>query len=261
MVLADATWQEVESFSREAVVLIPTGSLEQHGPHLPLFTDTLLVTAVARRVEQEMPDKILLTPPLWLGASAHHLKFAGSLSAELEGYVRAIGGVVRPLLSHRFYRFYVINGHGGNTSFNDVALRALKSEFPNATFGHRAYYSFAENATAETLEGPIKVMRHADEAEASLMLHLHPELVRKDRLRDDGLVSDPSIAGLVSSFDEITEEGSFGHATLATAEKGNMIFEAAVNGLTRELGAIADGYVLRGVPTRQGSPSVSGDIE
>ena len=58
------TWQEVDKLSRDVVVLIPTGSLEQHGPHLPLFTDTLLVTYVAERVEGELADLLLMTPPV-----------------------------------------------------------------------------------------------------------------------------------------------------------------------------------------------------
>ena len=69
------TWQEVGSVDREVVVLIPTGSLEQHGPHLPLFTDSLLVTSAAEAIEQKIPDKVLLLPTGWLGCSGQHLPF------------------------------------------------------------------------------------------------------------------------------------------------------------------------------------------
>ncbi|MCH8979743.1 MAG: creatininase family protein, partial [Armatimonadetes bacterium] len=73
MKLADLTWQDAGQVDREAVVLIPTGSLEQHGPHLPLFTDTLLVTAAAEAIEFRLKDKVLLVPTVWLGCSGHHL--------------------------------------------------------------------------------------------------------------------------------------------------------------------------------------------
>lgn len=247
MKLAELTWPDVEALSRDVVVVIPTGSLEQHGPHLPLFTDSLLATAVANAAEERLRDEVLLTPTLWLGASGHHLRFPGSLSADFDGYMSAIESIAESLLPHGFHKFYVLNGHGGNISPNDVAMRRLKARHPNATFGHRGYYAFAEAAIAEALEGPLKGMRHACEAEASLIMHLHPELVRKERLRDDGLVTEPPVQGVVHHFDEMTEQGSFGYATLATAEKGRRIFEAAVAGVVEELRAIATGYVLRGL--------------
>jgi creatinine amidohydrolase len=246
MKLLEATWQDVDALSRDVVVLIPTGSLEQHGPHLPLFTDSLIVTAVAEAVEARAADRVLLTPTLWLGASGHHLTFAGSLSNSFAGYAAAVQSVVRSLLPHGFRKFYVLNGHGGNTSPNDVALRELKEAHRECTFAHAGYFSFAESVIAETLEGPQKSMMHACEAEASLMMHLHPGLVREDRLRNDGLVSEPPVRGPIHMFEEMTEQGSFGYATFATPEKGRRIFEAAVEGVTEEIVTIAKGYVLRG---------------
>lgn len=244
MILAHATWPDVEAFSREAVVLVPTGSLEQHGRHLPLFTDSLLVRAVAKAVEARLPDKVLLTPPLWLGASGHHLAFPGTLSASFPAYIGAVHSVVESLIPHGFTKFYVLNGHGGNTEPNGVALRELKQRYPNFTFGHSGYFAFLADQAKEILEGPTKEMRHACEAEASLALHLFPELVRKDKLRDDGLKPEPPIRGVIHHFDEMTEDGSLGHATFATAEKGKRFFDLAVEGVVRELTAIADGYTL-----------------
>ena len=86
MKLAEMTWPEVAGVSKDAVVLIPTGSLEQHGPHLPLFTDSLLATAAAEAIEARLTAEVLLVPTVWLGCSGHHLPFAGSLSASFEGY-------------------------------------------------------------------------------------------------------------------------------------------------------------------------------
>lgn len=244
MKLQDMTWQEVAAAERDAVVLIPTGSLEQHGPHLPLFTDSLIVTAVAEAVESQLSEEVILTPTLWLGASGHHLKFPGSLSNDFESYMGAIDSVAESLIPHGFTKFYVLNGHGGNTEPNGIAMRKLKAKHPNLTFGHSGYFAFVTDVIAETLKGPVKEMRHACEAEASLMLYLHPHLVRKDLLRDDGLYPEPTVKGVVHHFDEMTEQGSLGYATLATADKGKRIFEAAVKGVAQELRTIAEGYVL-----------------
>jgi creatinine amidohydrolase len=246
MHLQRMTWPEVGKIPRETLVLIPTGSLEQHGPHLPLFTDSLLVTYVAEAVEKQLAEKVLLTPTLWLGASGHHLKFPGTLSASFETYEGAVQNVVESLMPHGFHRFYVLNGHGGNTDANSIALRKLKEKNRNCTFGHSGYFAFADETIARTLTGPTKHIRHACEAEASMMLHAFPDLVRVEKLRDDGLKPDPAIRGLVHMFDEVTEEGSLGFATEATAEKGRILLEAAISAIVRELGSLADGYMLIG---------------
>lgn len=245
MILAKMTWQEVSELDRDIVVLIPTGSLEQHGPHLPLFTDTHLATAVAAGVEDRLPSKVLLTPPLWLGASAHHLAFPGTLSASFEAYEAAIHSIVESLEPHGFRKFYLLNGHGGNNEPNGVAMRKLKARFPNLLLGHQGYFQLCAANVATVMEGPFKEMRHSCEAEVSLMMHLHPELVRKERLRDDGLYTDPPVKGAVLHFDEITEQGSLGYATLATAEKGKTIYEFAVDAAATEIERFGGGFVLR----------------
>ncbi|MBC8063391.1 MAG: creatininase family protein [Chlorobia bacterium] len=246
MKLAEMTWQEVDALPREVVFVLPTGSLEQHGPHLPLFTDSILATSVAEAVEAQLQDKVVLLPTLWLGASAHHLDFAGSLSASFETYMGAVSDCIESLIPHGFARFYILNGHGGNSEPNGMALRTLKARYPNLTFAHSNYYTFAERTSADLLTGPAKTIQHACEAEASLIMHLRPDLVRADKLRDDGLRADPPIVGLVSHFDEITEQGSLGYATLATPEKGRVIFEAAVDGVAKNIGSIHAGHVFVG---------------
>ncbi len=244
MKLAEMTWPEVSALSRETVVIIPTGSLEQHGPHLPLFTDSILATAVSEAVEAQIPEKILLTPTLWLGASSHHLAFAGSLSNSFEGYFEALKSTVQSLHRHGFWKFYVINGHGGNTSPNDIALRRLKEENSNLLLGASGYFVYVEELTSTVMEGPVKRIQHACEAEVSLMMHVRPGLVRADKLRNDGLNS--PVPGMVHFFDEVTEQGSKGYATLATAEKGRVLFEGAVAGLVDAISTLHTGYRLQG---------------
>lgn len=250
MKLAELTWKDVEALSRDIVVVIPTGALEQHGPHLPLFTDTLLSTAVSEAIEKVLPDQVLLTPSLWQGASSHHLPFAGTISTEFEGYRAQVESVVDSFTPHGFRKFLFVNGHGGNTSPLDVSLRGMKKRNPSLALAQADYWTYAADETAAVLEGPLKGIQHACEGEASLMMHLFPHLVRMDRLRNDGLRTDPPLRSPIHHFDEITEEGSYGYATLATAEKGKVIFEAAVSRLVCEVTAIANGYVLLGIDAK-----------
>lgn len=247
MILADMTWKEVEALDRNTIVLIPTGSLEQHGAHLPLLTDSLLATGVCSAVERQVSDKVLMTPCIWLGASGHHMAFAGTCTASMDGYISALTAVIESMAHHRFHRFLVINGHGGNNSPNDVALRSLKEKNPNWTLGHIGYYVYGEKAIAEVMDGPDKGIQHACEAETSLMMHLHPGKVRTSLLRDDGLRTDRPTKSLAKMWDEVSEEGSLGFATKATPEKGKKIFDACVEGVVGEVNAIHHGVVYVGI--------------
>lgn len=245
MILARLTWKQVRALARDIVVIIPTGSLEQHGPHLPLFTDSLLVTAVAEAVEKKLPEKILLTPTHWLGCSGHHLAFDGSLTNSFDAYSDSLVQNVQCLIDYGFSKFFLLNGHGGNTAPNSIVCRRLKAENKNLTFGGAGYFDYIpQDVLLKCMEGKSKKIQHACEAEASLMMHLHPDLVHVDSLRDDGLATNPSIQGLVHHFDEITEEGSLGYATLATATKGKILFDSAVQGVTDQMSDLADGFCL-----------------
>ena len=247
MKLAEMTWQDVAALSRDVVVLIPTGSLEQHGPHLPLFTDSLIATAVGSAVEAGAREECLLVPTVWLGASGHHMGFAGSLTSSFEGYDQVLIQIIEGLASHGFYRFYLVNAHGGNTAPNEIVCRKMKAVHPELTIGRCGYFEFIDPKMYESvMEGRAKHIRHACEAEASLMMHLHPELVRREKLRDDGLEATPAVPGMVWHFDETTQEGSLGEATLASAEKGKVLFEAAIDGLVETVKRIHDGVVLIG---------------
>jgi creatinine amidohydrolase len=242
MLLAEMTWPDVQSLSRDTVVLIPTAAIEQHGPHLPLATDTLLVEAVA----QAVGEPYLVTPTLWLGASTHHLAFAGTLSASMPSYFAAIDAVIESLTLHQFRRFALLNGHGGNSTPNDVILRQWKDRDPKLELANINYWAGSDEVIAKTLGGPDKSFRHACEAETSLMLHLHPHLVRMDLAAPGGLHRSPEVTGRIDHFDEISERGSLGYPNLATPEKGEIIFDACVMWVSSQLSAFAQPTVLHG---------------
>jgi creatinine amidohydrolase len=249
MILAESTWQEVRDVDRERVCIIPTGSLEQHGPHLPLFTDSLLADGIARLAEAKCPEKSLLFPCLWLGCSMHHMAMDGTATASMATYCSALKDTIESGIHHGFRKFFVVNGHGGNAEPNGVALRELKGEHPNLTFAHCGYYQLIGPQGELTLTGPAKTIQHACEAEASMMMHLHPDLVRQNRLRDDGLkMQPPAPEGLaiIQHFDEITEEGSKGYASKANAETGRRLVELAVAGVVKAIEHLHAGYFMVG---------------
>src|SRR6201986_413332 len=121
--------------SREsALAILPAGSLEQHGPHLPVITDTASASAAAiaaaRLVAAEVPVAVL--PGLWLGLSEHHLPFGGTISVDYAAYRAILESVVRSLRALGFARLLIVNGHGGNIDPLAVACRELAGQYDMA---------------------------------------------------------------------------------------------------------------------------------
>ena len=122
-------WVDIQETDKNRVVVLPLGSLEQHGHHSPLLTDTYLVTAVAQQVEQKLSDRIYLLPTLWLGASDHHLDRPGTVSVPNHIYSLMIKNVVRSIARAGFQRvLLLLNGHGGNVVPGTQAITELANE-------------------------------------------------------------------------------------------------------------------------------------
>src|SRR2546423_11059504 len=154
----DLTWPLLRQVPRDrTLVLAPIAACEQHSPHLPTFTDTILVTGVADGVEKRLPDKVLQLPTLWLGASGHHLRFGATLSAEVDTHVAMLCDLLVPLLEDGYCRVLVLNGHGGNIDTMHVALRRLMTRYRDRSLTAASYWELAEKELAALAEGPRKV--------------------------------------------------------------------------------------------------------
>src|SRR5437763_1537538 len=169
----DMTWPLLRQVSRDATVVVaPIAACEQHSRHLPTYTDTLLVTAVAEGVEQRLSRQVLLLPTLWFGASSHHLRFGATLSAEVDTHVAMLCDLLSPLLEDGYQRLLVLNGHGGNIDTMHMALRRLQPRHRERVLGAASYWDLAAPELAALAEGPRKNMGHACEFEPSMMLVL-----------------------------------------------------------------------------------------
>jgi creatinine amidohydrolase len=231
MIFAELTAPEIRSLPRDSTLIIaPIAAMEQHGPHLPVSTDTILTGAVANGVEKALGERSLVLPVLWLGASDHHLPRGGTLTSPLPTYEQVLVDLLTPLLRDGFQRFLILNGHGGNIDPLRVALRRLDVEFPRAILTGAAYWDLADDELAGLCRGPRKEMGHACEIETSMVLHLRPELVRLDRIKDDPDLTPPGLKGLSwpRDFARRTDHGVVGHPELADGERGRLMLEAAV---------------------------------
>jgi creatinine amidohydrolase len=235
MRFSEMTASEIRELPLEAMlVMAPIAACEQHSYHLPVFTDSILVDAVADGVERNLPARVLLLPVLWLGASEHHLPFGGTLTASLSTYELLLVELLTPLLRDGFRRVVLLNGHGGNIDPLRVALRRLDTLYPKAVLTGAAYWEIAESEIAALCHGPRTTMGHACEIETSMMLALRPDLVRRDLILDDPDESPDGMKGLFwpRDFARRTHHGAVGHPEFADAERGRMMLDAIIARVT-----------------------------
>lgn len=244
MLLGNLATREVKEldFSR-LVVVLPTGAFEQHGPHLPLTTDTDIVSAIAREVERQRQASVLCLPTLWLGHSTHHLAFPGTLSTWQANYIAMLSDLCASIAQMGARRVFLLNGHGGNDIPAKAVLREVKSRLgrsaPQPRYVFASYWSLAAQSIKDIRESELGGLGHACEMETSIMLHLHPDRVQMQHARRDGPTHESSYRKsdmqyarpiyFVNEFDEVTKSGVIGHPDLATAEKGKRFLDAIVN--------------------------------
>jgi creatinine amidohydrolase len=177
--LADLTWTEVkELLPGIDMVLIPTGSTEQHGPGMALKTDIAISTGLCRLVSRKLYPHVLVAPPVPWGLSMHHLSFPGTITLRTEVFVALLKDVVSSLMHHGFTRFMFVNGHGGNTSGLQIACSKIKDELKPTYIG----FCFNWNLHKDLVpEDPMDV-GHGCQIEASYGLYLAPEIVKPERI-------------------------------------------------------------------------------
>jgi creatinine amidohydrolase len=227
MQLTDLTWPKVQALSKDTPVVIPVAALEQHGQHLPLFTDSLLLGEFIRRAAERLRDRVLFAPLTWLGNSDHHLDFPGTLSAPPRVYLDLLVGLAENFIQHGFKRIVFVNGHGGNDVPGRQAIFEVRQR-------HRArndlllLFATYWNLGGKP-HGPGFVqheMGHACEWETSMILRLAPHLVgdiSKLEPVESGNAFDPVPRGWTTK--DRTVPGHIGVPGAATAEKGETLFQ------------------------------------
>ena len=121
MLYGEHNWTQIPDLT-DKVAVVPLGSMEQHGHHLPLLTDTIGGIDIARRAELALGDEAVFLPMLWVGASDHHLAFPGTVSVHNATYTRMIEDILESLLGAGFRRIVLLNSHGGNVAPASAAL-------------------------------------------------------------------------------------------------------------------------------------------
>ena len=241
------TWPQInEAAEQRKVVILPVGATEQHGHHLPINTDNLLVGSVCHEAGRRSPENILVMPQVSYGYCHHVMDFPGSINIEPSTFVRFLLDITRSVAYHGFKRIIVINGHGSNHPLVDQVGRQtnLQTDAMCASLSWWQLVADYWNSQVRTSVMPGGCA-HACELETSMYMHIDGERVLRDRIRGavpsyvteipDGdrwqkvdLTGPNGPVSIVDWTSSYSETGSFGEPEKASDEKGELAFEHAV---------------------------------
>ena len=227
-----------DAAQQNAIIILPIGAIEQHGPHLPVETDMLIGDAIAlgtaRRLT-ERGERALVLPGMWTGLSEHHMPFGGTITLGFPAFQAVIEDICRSLQRHGFKRIVLSNWHGGNdnalcTITDDLTTRL---QLPIILFN---YFPVAAKVVAPLLTTQSDIY-HACEGETAMMLALRPELVALDRIppRFDPPSSGGPKLYRWQSLSVLAESGVMGNPMAGTAEQGKTVLDAITIALAEKL--------------------------
>lgn len=236
---------QVDALDREKTTLvIPLGSVEQHGHHMPLGTDSMLAHALCLAAAERLAGKVAVLPPPWYGFSAHHMRFPGSITLSHNTLMAMVEDIVASLERHGFTRVLLINGHGGNGGIIDVLASVLgHRHYGRMRIASFTYFTLAAQAIARLRQSEPGGMGHACEFETAMIMHIRPDLVAAGKART--IYPDPGSPYLSTDllkgsqvktyldFKDLSPHGTLGDPSLASPEKGAEFFAAVVAELVR----------------------------
>ncbi|MCB1362640.1 MAG: creatininase family protein [Rhodobacteraceae bacterium] len=249
---AKLTWQEVRDADKDRVVILNVSATEDHGPHMPLDTDTVLGMAVADGVAEMAPEAVFVMPPIPYGFNEHHKDFPGVIWIQPETLIAFVTDVTKSLAHHGFRRVLLLNSHGSNHPVLDLAARKTVIE-TGIICVSASYWNLCADRINEIRKSDIGGIAHAGEFEAAMYKYLHPDLVHLEKSRAQ-ILHDPESgffnldlargggkAMLMRWWSELSPDGTMGDPTVADAETGRKFLRAAIKetvALVREIRAL-----------------------
>ncbi len=242
ILLQELTREEARSLAPQALVVLPVGALEQHGPHLPVGTDFLTIEHLARAAAAEAATKIpvLVAPTLPFGSSHHHLPFGGTMSLSTDTYYRVLYDLTESLITGGFRTIFILNGHGGNSELIQLVARDLALKYPSH-LAAASYWTIAWDALVEQqAHVPGHLPGHAGAFETSQVMALRPDLVQEPLPRraeatgsDPRSFYEPYRTEKYGSWQSI--DGYSDSPDRADASRGKVYLEAVVQSVAKAL--------------------------
>lgn len=253
--LSDYTREQITEKARHGyAVVVPLAATEQHGPHLPVFTDSLICEHIAVKAAERASETVpvLLAPLLSIGCSQHHLAFGGTLSFASETYLRMLRDIGESLVADGFGKIVFLNGHGGNEPIMQQTANDLAVRHPIWT-ACASYWSVAREALQAVNAGDVgMVPGHAGGFETSVVMAIRPDLVRTDLIESSHTgrpwINSGPPGAFIGRHGELTGADGYTDAShLASPEKGRLFLDAIVE----SVGA----WLVRTVQAMEGAES------
>jgi creatinine amidohydrolase len=260
--LADLSPPDVRAYlEQKTIVMIPIASMEQHGPHLPLATDTIQAEEVARRAA--VKAEVLYTPCVWMGYSPQHMyapgEGTGTITVRPQVLIELWYDIARSLIHHGFDRLVFVNNHGSNAKIIDPLLRRIRYDTGAFVVMSKLYGERYVGLTAGIMENPPEETPgwHSSELETSEVLAAKPDVVRMDRavnqrvkrpewfpegfIKLDG-APDVEFQGhqyfaFATEHSDFTDTGNIGNPFRGSADKGERVYELFAEHLAAALEA------------------------
>jgi creatinine amidohydrolase len=269
------TWQELNVAAEAGkVVVLPVGSTEQHGHHLPLDVDTRLASSVAYAAAERIPEEVLVLPPVAYGYTHHVMDFPGTINISPSTLVGFLLDITRSVAYHGFTRIVIINGHGSNHPLVEQVGRQTTVQTGALCLTLSWWQLIARywNEDVRTSVNPGG-SAHAGELETSMYLHVDGGGVRSERITGTlpdymslpggdrwqyvDLTGGSGPATIVEYTSTYTASGAFGQPEEATAAKGALVFERAAS----EFGELLRWFRRRPAPERHDHRAVRPDFD
>lgn len=229
MNLADLSWPQIADLAPQSTLVLPLAAIEQHGHHLPVATDSMLLEEVVSRVQLLLAgEPILFAPQQWLGNSDHHLHFAGTLSMEPRGYMDLLNRLLDNAIRHGFRRIVFLNGHGGNDTPGRQAVFETRQRYRSRNDLLLLMTTYWDHCKPWESRSDLvqRSMGHACEWETSMIQAVAPNLVGPISHLIDvpaGYEFEPAYRGWTT--DDRSSLGHIGTPRHASAEKGHHLLE------------------------------------
>jgi creatinine amidohydrolase len=239
------TWPEIrEAVAGKRVAVLPVGTIEQHGPHLPLLTDVITATEMSRLAVEAIPEEAVLMPSVYYAFNEHHLDFPGTIAVEGPTFIHYVTDIGKSLAQHGFRKILIVNGHGSNVPFLDIAARNITNHSAAICAMVPWWNLVPKDLLRQLRESEFPGgMAHGCELETSVLLYLCGHLVQMDKAEKDIPVQrseffywdlqQPSPVFFQEFFSRYSRTGTCGDPTKATVEKGRQFVQAVVEQMIR----------------------------
>jgi creatinine amidohydrolase len=250
------TWPEIrEAVAQNRVAVVPVGTIEQHGPHLPLSTDVVTSTEISRRAVEQIPAEAVLLPSVYYAFNEHHLDFPGTIAVKGETFLNYVTDIGLSLAHHGFRKILLVNGHGSNVPFLDIAARKITNQSQSICAMAPWWNLVPPELFKELRESEFPGgMAHGCELETSVLLYLRGDLVQMDKAERDLPVQRseffywdlqrPSPVFFQEFFSRYSRTGTLGDPTKASVEKGRRFVEGTVERMIRVIRELREREIL-----------------